>query len=320
MEILLALAIGFVLDLIFGDPVGFPHPVVLMGRLISTGEGLLRPLFPKSAGGELWAGLCLVVFICLASFGLPFGLLFLARLVHPLLALALQAFWAYQILATKSLRSESMEVFSALSRGDLMEARKAVSAIVGRDTDSLDEAGVAKATVETVAENTADGIVAPMLFFALGGAPLGLLYKAVNTMDSMLGYRNDRYRHFGTAPARLDDLANLLPARLSALLMLLASALLGLRTKNAWTIWRRDRYNHKSPNSAQTESVAAGALGLCLAGPAYYFGALLDKPTIGDPLREIRPEDIPAMNRLMVCTAFLCLLLCEAPRLALIFL
>lgn len=319
MEILLALAIGFALDLIFGDPRGFPHPVVLMGRLISAGEGLLRPLFPKTGSGEFWAGLCLVVLVCLISFGLPFGLLFLAGLVHPLLALALQAFWAYQILATKSLREESMKVFAALSRGDLMGARKAVSYIVGRDTDSLDEAGVSKAAVETVAENTADGIVSPMLFFALGGAPLGLLYKAVNTMDSMLGYRSDRYRHFGTAAARLDDLANLIPARLSALLMLLASALLALRTKNAWYIWRRDRYNHKSPNSAQTESMAAGALGLQLAGPAYYFGTLLDKPTIGDSLREIRPEDIPAMNRLMACTAFLCLLLCEAVRLALIF-
>lgn len=319
MKILLALAIGFVLDLIFGDPRGFPHPVVLMGRLISAGEELLRRLFPKTARGEFWAGLCLVILVCLASFGLPFGLLFLADLVHPLLALALQAFWAYQILATKSLRQESMKVFAALSRGDLAGARRAVSYIVGRDTDSLDEAGVSKAAVETVAENTADGVVAPMLFFALGGAPLAMLYKAINTMDSMLGYRNDRYRHFGTAAARLDDAANLLPARISAILMLLASAFLGLDAKNAWSIWRRDRYNHKSPNSAQTESVAAGALGVQLAGSAYYFGVLHEKPTIGDPLREIRPQDIPAMNRLMVCTSVLCLLLCEALRLAVIF-
>ena len=172
--------------------------------------------------------------------------------------------------------------------------------------------------METVAENTADGIVAPMLFFALGGAPLGLLYKAVNTMDSMLGYRNERYRHFGAAAARLDDLANLIPARISAFLILIASALLGLNTKNAWRIWRRDRYNHKSSNSAQTESVAAGALGLQLAGPAYYSGVLHEKPSIGDPLRKIRPADIPAVNRLMVCSSLLCLLLCEALRLALI--
>lgn len=319
MEILLALAVGFTLDLIFGDPRGFPHPVVLIGKLISAGEGLLRRLFPKTARGEFWAGLCLVVLVCGLSFGLPLGLIFLTRLIHPLLALALQAFWAYQILATKSLRDESMKVFSALNRGDLAAARMAVSYIVGRDTATLDKAGVSKAAVETVAENTADGVVAPMLFFALGGAPLGLLYKAINTMDSMLGYRNDRYRHFGTAAARLDDLANLIPARLSAFLMMLASGFLGLNTKNAWKIWRRDRYNHKSPNSAHTETVAAGALGVQLAGPAYYFGVLFDKPFIGDALREIRPADIPAVNRLMVCTSVLCLLLCEAARLALIF-
>lgn len=318
MEILLALAVGFILDLIFGDPRGFPHPVVLMGKLIAVGEGLFRRLFPKTGHGEFWAGLCLVVLVCLISFGLPFGLLFLAGLAHPLLALALQAFWAYQLLATKSLWNESMKVFTALARGDLAGARTAVSYIVGRDTGGLDEAGVSKAAVETVAENTADGVVAPMLFFALGGAPLAMLYKAVNTMDSMLGYRNDRYRHFGTAAARLDDAANLLPARISALLMIMASALLGMGIKNAWRIWWRDRYNHKSPNSAQTESVAAGALGVQLAGPAYYFGVLSDKPTIGDPLREISPKDIPAANRLMVCTSFLCLLFCEALRLVLI--
>lgn len=222
----------------------------------------------------------------------------------------------WQILAVKSLRTESMKVHAALSAGDTEGARRAVSMIVGRDTARLDRAGIARAAVETVAENTSDGVVAPMVFLAIGGAPLGFFYKAVNTMDSMLGYIEPPYRDFGFVPAKMDDVMNYLPARLSALLMLAAGTLLGMDAKNGWRIFRRDRYNHASPNSAQTESVCAGLLGLRLAGDAWYHGALHKKPYIGDPLREVEPEDIPRACRLLYGTAFLSLALCALVRLA----
>ena len=212
-----------------------------------------------------------------------------------------------QILATKSLKTESMKVYDALKTGDLEKARYAVSMIVGRDTQRLDEAGVARAAVETVAENTSDGIIAPMLFLAIGGAPLGFFYKAVNTMDSMLGYVEMPYKNVGLVPAKMDDLFNYIPARISALLMLAAGTLLGLDGKNGWKIFKRDRYNHASPNSAQTESVCAGLLGLRLAGDAWYHGVLHKKKFIGDPLREIEPEDIPKACRLLYGTAVLSL-------------
>ena len=225
----------------------------------------------------------------------------------------------WQILAARSLETESMKVYDALVSGDLAASRQAVSMIVGRDTTRLDEAGVARAAVETVAENTSDGVIAPMLFLAIGGAPLGFFYKAVNTMDSMLGYVEPPYRHIGLIPAKLDDVVNFLPARLSALLMLAAGALLGMDVKRGWRIFRRDRYCHASPNSAQTESVCAGLLGLRLAGDAWYHGCLHKKPYIGDPLREITNGDIPAACRLMYMTALLSLALCAGCKALLIW-
>ena len=219
-----------------------------------------------------------------------------------------------QILATKSLRQESMKVYDALQTGDLEKARHAVSMIVGRDTQRLDEAGVTRAAVETVAENTSDGIIAPMLFLAIGGAPLGFFYKAVNTMDSMLGYVEMPYKNVGLVPAKMDDFFNFLPARISALLMLAAGTVLGMDGKNGWKIFRRDRYHHASPNSAQTESVCAGLLGLRLAGDAWYHGVLHKKKYIGDPLREIEPGDIPKACRLLYATAFLGLALFSATK------
>ena len=319
MRILSALALGFVLDLLFGDPHGMPHPVVLIGKGITAAEKTLRRIFPKTDTGEFWGGVCLVAVICGMGFGVPYIALLLADRVHPMLGFVLETFWCYQILATKSLRDESMKVCTALEKDDLPAARTAVSYIVGRDTDALSAEGVAKAAVETVAENTADGIVAPMLFLALGGAPLGMLYKAINTMDSMVGYKNERYRYFGTAAARLDDIANYLPARISALLMIAAAYFVRLDAKGAWRIWRRDRYCHKSPNSAQTESVAAGALGVQLAGPAVYFGVRHEKPTIGDALRPVVADDIRKANRLLYVSASFCLVLCEIVRAVLIF-
>ena len=306
---LYALCIGFCIDLIVGDPHGLPHPVVGIGRLISLLERLFRRLLPKTKGGEIAAGVCIWVLTVLISAGLPAAILYGAQKLSVWLRLALESIMCWQILATKSLRDESMKVFSALRGGTLAEARQAVSMIVGRDTARLDEKGVARAAVETVAENTSDGVIAPLLFLALGGAPLGFFYKAVNTMDSMLGYVEMPYKNVGLIPAKLDDVFNFIPARLSALLMLAAGALLGLDVKNGWRIFRRDRYRHASPNSAQTESVCAGLLGLRLAGDAWYHGVLHRKAFIGDAVREIETDDIPRACRLMTVTALLALVL-----------
>ena len=316
MWTLYALLSGFGLDLLLGDPHSFPHPVVAIGKLISALEKLLRRLFPATRNGERLAGGILWVLVVSVSAGIPALLLWLCRSISPWLGLAAESVMCWQILAAKSLQTESMKVCRALSAGDTEGARHAVSMIVGRDTARLDRQGIARAAVETVAENTSDGVVAPMVFLAIGGTPLGFFYKAVNTMDSMLGYIEPPYRDFGFVPAKMDDVMNYLPARLSGLLMLAAGTLLGMDARNGWRIFRRDRYNHASPNSAQTESVCAGLLGLRLAGDAWYHGALHKKPYIGDPLREVEPEDIPRACRLLYGTAFLSLALCALVRLA----
>ena len=311
---LYALILGFFLDLLIGDPHGFPHPVVLIGKLIDVTEKGMRKIFPKTVRGENFAGAAIWLIVVIVSTALPALLLWLAYGVSRWLGLALETIMCAQILATKSLRQESMKVYQALQTGDLEKARHAVSMIVGRDTQRLDEAGVTRAAVETVAENTSDGIIAPMLFLAIGGAPLGFFYKAVNTMDSMLGYVEMPYKNVGLVPAKMDDFFNFLPARISALLMLAAGTVLGMDGKNGWKIFRRDRYHHASPNSAQTESVCAGLLGLRLAGDAWYHGVLHKKKYIGDPLREIEPGDIPKACRLLYATAFLGLALFSATK------
>lgn len=306
---LLALVLGFCIDLIFGDPHSIPHPVVLIGRLISAMEKLVRKIFPKTVRGENVAGGVLWLLVVLISTAVPLGILYLGYKISPWLGLALESIMCWQILATKSLKVESMKVYTALKAGNPAEYRRAVSMIVGRDTAALDDKAVARAAVETVAENTSDGIIAPMLYLAIGGAPLGFFYKAVNTMDSMLGYVEMPYKNIGLVPAKMDDFFNFLPARLSALLMLLAGWLEGLDIRRGWRIWRRDRRNHASPNSAQTESVCAGLLGLRLAGDAYYHGVLHKKPYIGDPVREIEYEDIPRACSLLYGTAIVSLVL-----------
>lgn len=307
---LYALLIGFGIDLLVGDPHGIPHPVVGIGKLISFLEKGLRRLFPKTDGGEIAAGGVLWVLVVVICTALPAGILFLCHRISPWLRLTVESLMCWQILATKSLKDESMKVYMALESGDLEESRHAVSMIVGRDTARLDDAGVTRAAVETVAENTSDGVVAPMLFLALGGAPLGFLYKAVNTMDSMLGYVEPPYKNIGLIPAKMDDAANFLPSRLSALLMIAAGFLLGFDAKNGWRVFRRDRFNHASPNSAQTESVCAGLLGVRLAGDAWYHGVLHQKKYIGDDTRDITHRDILLACRLLYMTAFLTLLLC----------
>ena len=290
---------GFVLDALFGDPAWLPHPVVYMGKAISKLEKFLRPRLPKTPQGELLGG-------AIVAFCLPVGTFLLTGLVcwgaarlHPLLGLAVQMFWCGQALAARGLVQESTNVYKELKKPDLPGARKAVSRIVGRDTAELTAEGVTKAAVETVAENASDGVIAPLLYMLIGGAPLALTYKAINTMDSMLGYKNEKYLYFGRVSAKLDDVANYIPSRLAGLLWVAAAAFTHNDAKGAWKIWRRDRRNHASPNSAQTESACAGALGVQLAGPAYYFGQYYPKLTIGDALRPIEPEDILRANRMM---------------------
>ncbi len=317
---LLALLIGFCLDLLLGDPHWAPHPVRAIGALIAGLEKGLRRLFPKSPAGELTGGVVLVVLTLAIPTGLTVLLLWACRLVNPWLALAVESLLSYQLLATKSLAAESRKVYDALKTGDLDKARYAVSMIVGRDTASLDEAGVARAAVETVAENASDGVIAPLIFLAIGGAPLGMFYKAANTMDSMVGYKNDKYLYFGRAAARFDDILNFFPARIAGVLMCLGSTAAGYDGKNAWRVFKRDRKKHKSPNSAHTEAACAGALQLRLAGPNFYFGKLVEKPYIGDDQRPIEALDILRSGRILYATAFFALLLfCGVPLLILLF-
>lgn len=300
---------GFVLDAIFGDPAWLPHPVVYMGKAISALEKGLRARLPKTPEGELWGGRILAFCLPVGTFAITCLVCMGAAALHPLLGLAVQMFWCGQALAAKGLVQESTNVYRELTKPDLPAARIAVSRIVGRDTQALTAEGVTKAAVETVAENASDGVIAPLFYMLLGGAPLALTYKAINTMDSMVGYKNERYLHFGRAAAKLDDIANYLPSRIAALLWVAAAALTGNDARNAWRIWRRDRRNHASPNSAQTESACAGALNVQLAGPAYYFGEYYSKPTIGDAVRPIEPEDIRRADRMMYAESLLALAL-----------
>ena len=295
---------GFILDMIFGDPQGFPHPVRLMGGLISALEKRLLDMENRNPDRELKNGKFLAAAVLLSVSAVSSAVFIAAYFAHPILGACAEAFMTYQILAAKGLKSESMKVFDRLERDDLSGARKAVSMIVGRDTDNLDAEGVTKAAVETVAENTSDGVVAPMLYCAVGGPVLGLMYKAVNTMDSMIGYKNDKYLYFGRAAAKMDDAANFIPARISAVFMLFSAFIGGFDFKNALRIYKRDRLKHSSPNSAHTEAVCAGALGVRLAGDAVYFGKTVKKPFIGEALRKIEPKDIRRANRLMYFTAW----------------
>ena len=301
---------AILLDLILGDPHWMPHPVRWMGAMIAELEKGLRSLLPKTPGGERLGGILMALLVGGTFCGGSALLLWALAQISPWLAWGAEVWLTYQLLAARALERESMAVYPCLVSGDLPAARTAVSRIVGRDTQSLDEAGVAKAAVETVAENTCDGVVAPLIFLWLGGLPLGMLYKAVSTMDSMVGYRNARYQFFGWAGARLDDLFNLIPARLAGLSMCLAAAVLpGYSGRGSLRIFLRDRKQHKSPNSAHTEAACAGAMDIQLAGDASYGGKLVQKPTLGDPLRPVEPQDIPRACRLMYADALVVLAL-----------
>lgn len=303
MYSLFAVLTGFLLDCLFGDPNFALHPIRIMGRLIGALENVFRKIFPESNGGELAGGVVLAVSVCCICF---FSVFFVLRLLYGFKATVgfiCESLLCWLFVAARDLKKESMNVYERLKANDLTGARKAVSMIVGRDTERLDCEGVAKAAIETVAENTSDGVIAPLIYMFIGGAPLGALYKAINTMDSMVGYKNSRYLYFGRAAARLDDAVNFIPSRISAVFMIIASFILGCNYRNAVKIFKRDRLKHKSPNSAQTEAVCSGALGLRLAGDAWYFGELYKKDYIGDALNEVSAEHIVSANRLMYVSA-----------------
>lgn len=310
---MLAFSGGFLLDLLLGDPYWMPHPIRLIGTMISKAETwLLKEHEKRDSKKELRKGI-LLVFIVLTMTALIFGNIYAAAYwTHPILGMLVEMIMTYQILAAKCLKTESMKVCRCLENGDLEAAKHAVSMIVGRDTAVLDEKGVAKAAIETVAENTSDGVIAPMLYTAVGGPVPGLLYKCVNTMDSMVGYKNERYLYFGRMAAKLDNVVNYIPARLSAYMMILVAYCSGkdYSGKRAFAIWKRDKRKHASPNSAQTEAVCAGALGIQLAGDASYFGRIVKKPYIGDAIRAVEYKDIRRANHLMYGTAWICQILC----------
>ena len=300
-----AMLAGFCMDMLFGDPSALPHPICWIGGLIAKTEKILRKYLPKTEKAEKCGGIFLIFVILLVSLTIPAIFLYFIGFFGILPVFLLETIICWYMLATKSLKKESMAVYKKLKQNDLKGARKAVSRIVGRDTQNLTKEGVTKAAVETVAENTTDGVVAPLFYMTMFGPLGGVFYKAVNTMDSMVGYKNEKYIYFGRYPAKLDDIINYIPARLSALFMILSAKLLGYHSKDSFKIWRRDGRNHASPNSAQTEAACAGALGIQLAGDAWYFGKKYKKPFIGDKKREIVSEDIQKANRLLYTTAMI---------------
>jgi adenosylcobinamide-phosphate synthase len=303
MMTMAAIVCGFILDVIFGDPLWLPHPICLIGNLIGFLEKKLRKIAGENSSNLLVAGFLLVAIVLVLSFAIPYYILDFAKSFNPWLAFIIETIMFYQIFAIKSLKEESEKVYDKLVNSTIEKARVQLSWIVGRDTAELSKDEVTKGTIETIAENTADGVIAPMFFMFIGGAPLAFLYKGINTMDSMVGYKNDKFLYFGRCAAKLDDLANFIPARITAVLMIMATFILKYNYKNAIKIFLRDRYKHLSPNSAQTESVVAGALGITLGGGHYYFGKFVPKEIMGDNLNKVSTEDIKKTNKIMYLSA-----------------
>lgn len=309
----ISIAAGYIMDLILGDPYCIPHPVTAIGKLVTFCTNRLLNENSTSYRKKI-NGLIMVLIVVLASAFVPFCILYLAYSIHIYAGIIIESIMCWQILAAKSLKTESTKVENALKENNIEKARYNVSMIVGRDTKELDAEGVTKAAVETVAENSSDGVIAPLFYMLLGGAIPGFLYKGINTLDSMVGYKNDRYIDFGMAAAKLDDIANFIPARISAFLMILSAFILKFDAKNAWRVFKRDRYKSTSPNSGQTEAACAGALGIELLGDAYYFGKLVKKPAVGDASRSIKPDDIHNANKLMYCMEFIMVVFVVAAR------
>lgn len=316
MAVTCAVMLGFALDALLGDPKWFPHPVCAVGKLISCMEKLLRRLFPPRKGAMVFAGVVLWIVVCGVSFAVPFLVLrFLSR-INFWLGFVANSILCWLIFARKSLSEAGQHVYRAVKES-VEEGRKAVAWYVGRDTAELTEEGVIKAAVETIAENLTDGVVSPLIYMLIGGAPLGMLYKAVNTLDSMVGYHNEKYEYLGKFSAKMDDIFNFIPARLSALCIIAGAGMLRLDNRSALRIYRRDRNLHKSPNAGQTESACAGALHIQLGGDASYFGKTVRKAAFGDPLRRVNRTDILATIDLMNAASVLALALCCAVRLTL---
>ena len=304
---ILSIYIGYIIDLIIGDPYSFPHPVIYIGKLIKCLENNIRKVFKKEkylkfAGFILW-------FITVGTTYLLTYLIIKLSKFNSSTFLIVNSFIIYTTLATKCLKDEAIKIYNILKSGDIYESRKQLSYIVGRDTNSLNEAEIIRATVETVAENTVDGIISPMFYAFIGGAPLAMAYKAINTLDSMVGYKNDKYINLGFASAKIDDIANYIPARVCIIFMTIASLILRFNYKNCFKISIRDRKNHKSPNCAYPEGAVAGALGIQLGGTNIYFGKPVYKPTIGDKYREIEIEDIKKTNKIMYLSSILSLII-----------
>jgi adenosylcobinamide-phosphate synthase len=311
--LLFDIIIAYLLDLILGDPYWFPHPVKFIGCLVKFLEGCLRKMAKKSTAGEKGAGIVLALSTVLITFFIVFGILYAALLINTVLFHVINICFLYTSLAAKCLAQEALGVYSYLEKGDIEGARKRLSMLVGRDTSGLSESEVIKAVVETTSENTTDGIVSPLFYIFLGsiisiGAPLVYAFKAVSTLDSMVGYKNERYINIGFASARLDDAANYIPARLTGFLIPIGAVLCGHSFRRSLSIMLRDRRKHNSPNSAHSEAAVAGALGISLGGKATYFGKLVEKPVIGDSVREPDKEDIVRTVRIMYAASALAML------------
>ncbi|MDW7669634.1 MAG: adenosylcobinamide-phosphate synthase CbiB [Bacillota bacterium] len=305
---MIPLTLGYLMDLVLGDSHNIPHPVRFIGKFIYLLETLLLTNTHKSKVKKI-SGILLWFLTISISYLIPYVIILFISKINIYISIAVETLMCYFILATKSLKDETMKVYQPLKKNDIETARKHLSLIVGRDTKKLKKEGIIKAAIETVSENISDGIIAPMIFIALGGAPLGFAYKAINTLDSMVGYKSKKYKDFGWFSAKADDVANFIPARLSALLMIISSFLSGYDYKSAAKIYVRDRYKHSSPNSAHTEAVAAGALHIALGGPNYYDGMLVEKPYIGDNKKNPETRDILKVFKLMYITSFLSLIL-----------
>ncbi|MCE0826724.1 adenosylcobinamide-phosphate synthase CbiB [Buttiauxella sp. A2-C2_NF] len=310
---LLAWAVAWLLDYWFGDPPHWPHPVRWIGNLITVTQRIIRQFCKsdralKIGGGVLW------LVVVGATWGVSWGVLYLANLLHPWLGWLVEVWMIYTVLAARCLSDAALDVYRALKHGTLAESREKLSWIVGRDTSQLERPQITRAVVETVAENSVDGVIAPLFFLLLGGAPLAMAYKAVNTLDSMVGYKTEKYRAIGYVSARLDDLANYFPARLSWLLLTIAAFCLRANPRQALRIGWRDRYQHSSPNCAWSEATVAGALGIRLGGPNTYFGERVEKPWMGDEQRGVAIDDITRTIQLMMLASLLALLLFAAMR------
>ena len=298
---------GYALDLIVGDPYSFPHPVRFIGKLISIVEKYIRKITSTDRGLKI-AGFFLWFITVGVTFGTTYFVVNLFKF-NNFAYFIVNSILIYTTLATKCLKDESTKIYKVLKTGDIEKSRVQLSYIVGRDTTHLNEKEIVRATVETVAENTVDGIIAPLFYGFIGGAPLAMAYKAINTLDSTVGYKNDKYYYLGFASAKIDDIANYIPARIGVLLLALGSLFTGFNFKNALKIGIRDRKNHKSPNCAFSEGAVAGALGIQLGGTNIYFGKPVYKPTIGDKRREIEVEDIVRTNKIMYGASIISILI-----------